>query len=217
MLDQAIGIFGGSFDPVHFGHLRLALAIAEDFDLKEVRLVPCLVSTYQTQQKTIQAHANDRLDLLQLACANTPLLSVDDCELTRTTSSYSVDTLTELRVKFPNTPLCFILGSDTFATLDSWHHWQEIPQLCHLIVAIRPGTELPSKGPLHRLLAERLQTHAVCLRQQLAGSIVLHEANPLMISSSDIRQLLKTGRNPQFLLPETVLNAISERKLYVIS
>ena len=147
-INKPLGILGGTFDPVHFGHLRMALDIYQHCDLQEVRLIPCKQPVYTSQKNDTQANSQARLAMLRLAIADTPGLTVDERELQRETPSYTIDTLLSLRAALPQTPLCFIMGSDTLATLDTWHRWQEILDIAHLIVISRPQVTFSDNGSI---------------------------------------------------------------------
>ena len=146
MIKKAIGVLGGTFDPVHFGHLRLAKCARDDFQLDEVHLLPCRVPALKPQPI---ATAQQRVDMLRLAIANEPGLVVDESELHRDGPSYTVDTLRALRVEVgPECAICLIMGMDAFLSLPAWHEWQEIIGLAHVIVMQRPGYEVSTKGEM---------------------------------------------------------------------
>jgi nicotinate-nucleotide adenylyltransferase len=152
-LSQAIGILGGTFDPIHFGHLRTALELCDALNLAQVRLIPC----YQpVHRKLPAASPQQRLAMVKEAIAGEPALQVDTCEIDRQGPSYTIDTLQILSKNFPNTPLCMIMGIDALLSFSSWHRWEEILTLSHLIVAHRPQYQLPHTGIIANLLKERL-------------------------------------------------------------
>ena len=135
-----ICILGGTFDPVHFGHLRPALEVQEALEIPRVHLVPCRLPPHRDLP---QASPQQRLELLQLAVAKEPALAIDTRELDRSGPSYMVDTLASLRAERGQQPLCLALGMDALLGLESWYHWRDIAELCHLVVMQRPGERWP--------------------------------------------------------------------------
>jgi nicotinate-nucleotide adenylyltransferase len=210
-LQQAIGILGGTFDPIHFGHLRTALELCQGLDLAEVRLVPC----YQpVHRKTPIASPEQRLQMARHAIEFEPALKVDDIEIQRKGPSYTIDTLIALREKLPLTPLCLIMGIDALLSFSSWHRWQDILGLAHLIVVHRPQYQLPQTGIIADLLKDRLKTTSSALHESLNGNIVLHPVTSLEISATDIRKQIAMGKNPRYLLPNNVYKYIQDHGVY---
>ncbi len=206
-----IGIFGGTFDPVHFGHLRTAFEILQALRFSEVRLMPCGNPPHRDQPVAAPAL---RLKMVQVATEGQQGFVVDDRELQREGPSYSVDTLAALRAEFPLRPLALVIGMDAFLGLPKWYHWREILQLAHIVVAHRPGWRAPDMGPLGELLADR-GTHRIGdLHDARSGHIYIHDVTQLEISSSEIRELVAVGRDPRFLLPDAVRAVIRESGCY---
>lgn len=213
-LQQAIGILGGTFDPIHFGHLRSALELYQALDLAEVRLIPC----YQpVHRKLPVATPEQRIAMVRRAIESEKALRVDDCEIKRKGPSYTIDTLEYLHKKLPDTPLCLIMGIDALLSFSSWHRWEEILLLAHLVVAHRPQYQLPQTGIVADLLKQRLKQSPTALHECMAGNIVLHPVTPLEISATDIRKQIAMGRNPRYLLPNNVYKYIQEHGVYSIS
>lgn len=210
-LQSPIGILGGSFDPVHHGHLRSALDICDALSLSSVHLLP----NYMSPHKSV-SHADDshRLAMLELATSNCPQLTIDARELNTSSACFTVDTLENLRKLHPNQPLCFLMGMDSLRSFTHWHRWQDILKLCHLVVSARPGWDIPTEGDCAALLDQYQTTDYEQLHQQLAGCIFLHEAYPLSISSSEIRTLCRRDKSCQFLVPDSVNQYIRQHKLY---
>jgi nicotinate-nucleotide adenylyltransferase len=206
-----IGIFGGTFDPVHNGHLRPVLEVLEELELAQVRLIPVHVPAHRPLPA---AGGDHRLDLLRLAVDGIPGFEVDTRELDRGGPSYMVDTLRSLRREFPRTPLCLILGMDSFLGLPSWRHWHELIELAHLVVMDRPGSEPPLEGELAQWLIPRRTDSPERLRSELAGRVYFHAVTRLDISATRIRALLAAGRAPHFLLPPVVWRFIADQGLY---
>lgn len=206
-----MGIFGGTFDPVHYGHLRTAFEMLQALRFDQVRFMPCGAPPHRG---TTYAAAALRLKMVQAATAGQAGFVVDDRELLRDGPSYSVDTLAELRHEFPQRPLAMIIGMDAFLGLPKWYQWREIIQLAHVVVAHRPGWRAPDMGPLGELLADR-GTHRINdLHQAKSGHIYIHDVTQLEISSTEIRELITVGRDPRFLMPDAVRDIIMDSDCY---
>ncbi|MDX1480591.1 MAG: nicotinate-nucleotide adenylyltransferase [Woeseiaceae bacterium] len=208
---SAMGIFGGTFDPIHYGHLRTAFEVLQALRFDEVRFMPCGTPPHRGDPI---AAAEVRLEMVRAATEGQHGFVVDDRELSRDGPSYSVDTLSELRGEYPLRPIALIIGMDAFLGLPKWYHWQEILQLAHIVVAHRPGWKAPDIGPLGELLAER-GTHRVGdLHQAKSGQIYILDVTQLEISSTDIRDIVSAGRDPRFLMPDAVRELIRESGCY---
>ncbi|MCG5500647.1 nicotinate-nucleotide adenylyltransferase [Ectothiorhodospira lacustris] len=205
-----IGILGGTFDPIHFGHLRPALEIQEHLGLDELRFIPCGLPPHRRRPEADVSH---RLAMVEQAVALHPGFSVDRRELERDGPSYSVDTLESLRRELgAAVPLCLILGMDAFAGLSSWHRWQDLSSLAHLVVAHRPGSDEPAA--LEDRAAARRAENPADLRAAPAGRILCVPVTQLDISATAIRDRVARGGSPRFLLPEPVLTYIHRHGLY---
>lgn len=208
---RRIGVLGGTFDPIHIGHLRGALEVAELLALDEVRLIP---SARPPHRDTPQVTAEQRLQLVRLAAEGEPLLRVDDRELARTTPSWTIDTLESLRGELGvDDQLFLLLGWDAFCGLPSWHRWTELLQHCHLLVLQRPDADTEAPEALRDLLAARSVNEPAALCGP-AGQIAFVWQTPLAVSATDIRRRLATGRSVRFLLPDAVLHYIDAHGLY---
>jgi len=208
---KRIGIFGGTFDPIHIAHLRMALEIKQQLQLDEMHLLPCYLPPHRPAPG---ATAEQRVDMLNIALQNCTELVVDKRELQRNKPSYTYDTLRELRVEVDDqVSLCLCMGMDSFATLDSWHNWDQLLQLAHIVVVARPGWFLPESGAIANLLQAQRADVAV-IAQQPAGAIVVLEQRLLAISATDIRAQIHAGNSPQFLMPDGVWNYIRSHQLY---
>lgn len=209
---KPIGIFGGTFDPVHFGHLRTAFEMLQALRLEEVRFLPCGDPPHRG---TTFADAQLRLRMVQAAIHDQDGLLADDRELRRSGPSYTIDTLESLRSEFPEHSLGLIIGMDAFLGLPKWHRWDEILDLAHIIVAHRPGWKAPDIGLLGDLISEN-GTHRVDdLHQATRGRIHIHAVTQLEISSTEIRELVAAGRDPRFLMPDAVKHVIEESGVYL--
>lgn len=212
-----IGIFGGTFDPVHFGHLRPALDVKQALGLREMRLIPAFQPPHREQPK---ANPGQRLTMLRAAVGNEPDLLVDNCEMLREGESFMVDTLTSLREEVGDEPLCLVLGVDAFLQLDSWRQWEKISQLAHIIVTHRPGWKLDvdkASAEIQQLWHECHVVDFAELEIQPAGKIVSLAVTPLDISATKIRALVAAGKSPRYLLPDSVWNLIRMHGLYGFS
>lgn len=205
-MPKLIGLFGGTFDPIHYGHLRTALDVMQATGLAEVRFIPNRLPPHRGSPLL-----NDQLraELVQLAISDTPGFVLDQRELQRDGPSYMVDTLESLRQDFPASSLCLIMGMDAFTGLPRWHRWQDIFALCHLIVISRPGAEMPDFA-VQSEIAERVSDDPKCLQQRPVGQILLQSVTQLDISASLIRQHLSNRQSIQFLLPETVREKLEQ-------
>lgn len=206
-----IGILGGTFDPIHFGHLRPALELQEMLGLDPLRVIPCGTPPHRDPPR---ASGAQRLAMLRLALAGQPGLVIDPRELQRPGPSYMVDTLISLREELGGVPLALIIGMDAFHGLERWHRWRELVDLCHLIVVHRPGWLAPAEGELAALLAARQVGDVAALRGRPAGGVVFCAVTQLDISASRIRELVRVGSSPRFLLPDPVLDYITTTGLY---
>jgi len=194
-----IGVLGGTFDPVHFGHLRPALEVMQAVGLDQVRFLPNRIPPHR---ETPWLNVKNRLELLKTAIDDQPGFELDERELQRQGHSYMVDTLESLRVDFPSDSVCLILGMDAFLGIKQWHQWQRIPEFCHLIVTSRPGFEMP--GDFLQQLPARLAKTASELSEVAAGRILLQLVTQLDISASHIRAILAEGQSVRYLLPDEV-------------
>lgn len=206
-----IGIFGGTFDPVHYGHLRTAFEMLQALRFGEVRFVP---SGDPPHRGETYAPAPLRLEMVRAATANEPSFVVDDCEVQRQGPSYTVDTLAAMRQEQADTPMGLILGMDAFLGLTTWHRWDEILDYAHIVVAHRPGWRAPDIGPLGEMISEH-GTHRIDhLHKQRDSLIYIHAVTQLEISSTEIRDLVGAGRDPRFLMPDVVRDLIVKSGCY---
>jgi len=204
-------MMGGAFDPVHYGHLRTALELYELLQLGEIRLIPSANPPHRPPHLASNVR---RLEMLKAAVAGLPWCTIDDRELRRAGPSWSVVTLEELRVESGDRSLCMILGMDAFLGLASWHRWQDILDLAHLVVARRPGWTAAAKGELGQLISKCETRDVADLHSQPAGRIFFQEVTQLEISSSAIRSLIAGGHESRFLLPDSVREIIGVTGCY---
>jgi nicotinate-nucleotide adenylyltransferase len=201
----AIGVFGGTFDPIHYGHLRTGFELLKALRLGEVRFMPCGIPPHRGEPV---ASGEMRLRMVRAAVEGQPGFTVDDRELHRQGPSYSVDTLSDLRAEYPDRSLLLIVGMDAFIGLPKWHQWREILQLAHVVVAHRPGWRTPATGPLGELLVDRGTGTVSDLHDQPGGQIYIHAVTQLEIASTTLRSLIGKGRDPRFLMPDAVRDII---------
>lgn len=203
---------GGTFDPVHNGHLRTALELRQWLDVPRVCLIPSKMPVHRDMPGCTP---EQRLEMLELAVAGEPTLAVDDREIRSDQPSYSLLTLESLRAELgPDKPICMVMGMDAYQTLPSWHQWQRFVDFAHIVVVGRPGYRFTPE-PRLREYTERHATASVCsLHHQPAGLIMIHELTPLGISATRIRQQITQGESPRYLLPDSVWSYIQANKLY---
>jgi len=211
MTSRAIALFGGTFDPVHYGHLRAAAEVSEKLGVSDFRLLP---AGRPPHREGTWAPARHRLAMLELALAPHADLSVDEREVQRGGLSYMSDTLASIRSDAGETPIMLCLGQDAANHLDRWHEWQRLLELAHLVVMTRPDSEPGYSDRLRRHLEGRLVESSPALMRRPAGGLCNVNVTRLAISSTDIRQQIADGRNPRFLLPSTVLAYIRKHRLY---
>jgi nicotinate-nucleotide adenylyltransferase len=214
-LSKPLGLFGGTFDPVHVGHLRLAEESISHLGLSGVRWIPAGQPPHRGQP---QVTAQQRLDMVLRATANNPMFSVDAGEVAASAPSYTVHTLHRLRrERGENQSLVLLVGADAFAGLPTWHCWQEIFALAHVAVSHRPGFPV-EKNSLPQALAkefgERRLASPAELQNASAGGIVTFAMTQLAISATQIRLLLSNGKSARYLLPDSVLDYITDHQLY---
>ena len=210
------GLFGGTFDPVHFGHLRLATELAEAFHLEKVIFLPAGLPYHRGRA----AHATNeqRLTMLKLAIARDPRFDLDPRELEREGNTYTFDTLKEIRAeRGPDAPLVFLAGTDAFAKIGEWHRWTELFDLAHFAVAVRADdTQWSSKGPgaFPKEVWPRITLNLRELMSAPAGKIMTFAMTPLAISSTAMRALVAEGASIRYLAPDSVVEFIRAHGIY---
>jgi nicotinate-nucleotide adenylyltransferase len=207
-----LGIYGGTFDPIHYGHLRTALEVTEAVGLDAVRFVPCGVPPHRGAPG---ATAEQRLALLRAALADAePGFAIDTLELERPGPSYMVDTLASIRAEIGAEPLCLIVGLDALRGLHRWHRWLDLFELAHVLVMQRPGPVAEFPDELKTPLAQRNTVSPAPLRQRPAGLVHFVPVTQLDISATRIREALAAGRSARYLTPDAVLDSIREMGIY---
>ncbi|MCU7835932.1 MAG: nicotinate-nucleotide adenylyltransferase [gamma proteobacterium symbiont of Taylorina sp.] len=218
-LKPPIGIYGGTFDPIHYGHLRPNLELCEVLGLDHVRFIPAFLPPHRNNPVTQVEH---RLEMVALAIESEPSFVLDDREITRGGSSYMLDTLKSLRQDFSDSPLCLLMGMDAFSGIENWYHWQELLNYAHIIVSQRPDTDFHAQELWSDSLSAFYQEHKYqkCktgsknIHNSLCGKIQLETVTQLSISATDIRDRLKNKQSIRFLVPESIINLIECYNLY---
>ncbi|MBT3562839.1 nicotinate-nucleotide adenylyltransferase [Pseudomonadales bacterium] len=213
---MSLALMGGTFDPVHVGHLRSAEEVASLLDFRTIRLIPSYIPPHRLLPGT---SALQRLKMLKLAIKDNAQLEVDDREVRREGRSYSVDTLAEIRKEIGDVePLCFVLGIDAFRLVEEWHRWRELTNYAHLIVMSRPEM---NEHPRDQAMSEALNAWIESRKGELqdvsltpAGSVCFIELTQLAVSSTSIREMVLARQSTRYLLPESVRNFIDENGLY---
>jgi len=217
---SSIGILGGTFNPVHLGHTLPAKAVAAHLSLDEILLIPTSIPPHKASPNVSAKH---RATMVELACDGEPIFSCDERELKRDGYSFTVDTLKELSQEYPKARLYFIIGLDSLLTFTTWHKYQEILSLCHLVVNTRPNYQLNNINQATRSLLNKHQVDDVnALKSINSGGILLlpssipnHDEHlDINISSSEVRQRLINNQDCQHLLSPEVLAFINKNKLY---
>ena len=209
-------MLGGTFDPVHIAHLRLAEELADAIGLSKVRFIPTGAPPHRGTPRVTGAR---RMEMVRLAIAGNSRFEADDREIRRQGICYTFDTLNELRAELGDRPLCLLMGSDAFSALTTWHRWEELFDLAHIVIAHRPGFSLQQlqsslPGPLRKIYLQRLAASAGILRRDSAGAVFAREIPALDIAATQIRGLLAGGGSARYLVPDAVLDYIETNRLY---
>ncbi len=214
----SLGILGGTFDPIHNGHLRLAEEMREHFGLASVRFVPAGDPWQKTRVTRQIVKAEHRLAMIRAAIASNPHFSVDDREIHRAGPSYTLDTLLSLRADVGTSiPLVWLMGSDTFLGMPTWHRWHELFAHAHVAVAERAGNTGWRNALAASLMDEfedRVVADPALLNTTAAGRVAVFTMTALDISSTAVRSHLSAGRSPRYLVPDAVLDYIAGNQLY---
>jgi nicotinate-nucleotide adenylyltransferase len=211
----AIGILGGTFNPIHFGHLRMAQELADALNLDSVRFIPAANPPHKDAPAI---SAEQRAAMVKLAIANNDCFVFDDRELHRAGASYTLDTLLSLREELgSNTSITLFMGSDAFTKFDTWHRWQEIISLCHIALVQRPqlrGHDHKLSKTLETFLHNHYSENSDDLHLHASGFVTMRQITALDISSTAIRHALQHGDSVRYLMPDNVIEYIQQHKLY---
>lgn len=214
-MQSGLAVFGGTFDPVHFGHLRSAVEVADFLQLDSVCMLP---ASQPAHRESPLCSSEQRLAMLRLAVAEESLLKIDERECQRQGPSYMVDTLASLRAEHgADKPIVLVLGIDSFLTLPQWYRWQDIIGLAHILVLDRPGWDSNSDASSPALL-HLLQEHEVndksLMLNSAQGCVLRTGLTQLNISASQIRQFIANGQSVRYLVPDSVVSFISNNGIY---
>lgn len=214
-MSEPLGIFGGTFDPVHFGHLRLAEESIGHLGLGGVRWIP---AGQPPHRGAPQVTAAQRLEMVRRSTAGNPRFSIDASEVEAAAPSYTIHTLERLRRELGSAqPLVLLVGADAFAGLASWHRWRDILALAHIAVSHRPGFPVEMASLPEALASEfnaRRLSDVAGLKASASGAIVTFAMTQLAISATQIRKLLANDLSARYLLPDAVLDYIQTNSLY---
>lgn len=210
-MEGPLGILGGTFDPVHHGHLRPALEMMQGIGLQRVFFIP---NYHPPHRPPPVLHGSVRLHLLRLAIAAEPRFVADPRELERGGISYTIDTLLTFRREYPRHPLCLLMGFDAFLSLPSWRHWERFLDLVHIVVANRPPWRTVQDDLMVDFLSRHRAEEPLELHRTTHGRIFLFSVTPLEISSTQIRQEIAHGGSSRYLVPEPVWHHICQERLY---
>jgi len=209
---EPIALFGGTFDPVHYGHLRCADEARQKLGLKYLYLLP---AGSPAHRDTPQATVKQRLAMLELACREFAFLRVDDRETRRSGPSYMVDTLREVHAGLPGRSILLLVGQDAANQLQTWFHWEQLFDLAHIVILTRPGACSQYQPELARQIQPRSVTDVRELRKSRAGLVLHMEVESIDVSASNIKRIIRQGSSPGPVLPASVLEYIEENRLYI--
>lgn len=211
---RLVGLLGGTFNPIHYGHLRMAQELAGALKLEEVRFIP---SAQPPHKDDVTVSAEHRAKMVEIAIADNPIFTLDTLELNREGASYTIDTLIELRESLGgDVALCLMMGSDAFVKLNTWHRWQSLLDYAHIILVQRPSAQPQEKLPseLEMLLRDHYTELHDDLMHENAGFITMQPISAQDISSTRVRELLGRGESVRYLVPDDVNKYIIDLMLY---
>jgi len=214
--NQPIGILGGTFDPIHYGHLRLAEEMLELANLRQIRFIPTGIPPHRDSPQVSPQH---RSAMVKLAIADQPAFVLDEREVRRDTPCYTVDTLTELRGELGAAqPLCLLMGGDAFLQLHTWHEWEQLFDLAHIVVGYRPGFTIEERISSAPAILRQHYQQRLCavesLSQRPSGGVAELAIPKLEISATMIRSRVAQNRTIRYLLPNAVADYINQHHLY---
>ena len=210
-----VGILGGTFNPIHFGHLRMAQELAEVLQLNELRFIPSANPPHKSEP---EVNPSFRAEMVKIAIADNHHFKFDGRELQRKGASYTIDTLISLREELgEDSVLTLLMGSDAFVFLNTWHRWDELLNYCHIVLVQRPNfnqTQPKLPEDLEALLHNHYTENVGDLTIKNTGLIHMQKITALDISSTKIRSMLKSKKSPRYLMPEMVIDYIKQHQLY---
>jgi nicotinate-nucleotide adenylyltransferase len=203
-----IGIFGGTFDPIHFGHLRPAFEVNLALGLEALYFVPANVPPHRPPP---MASAEQRLLMVELALTEFPQFVLDDREIMRGGISYTTDTLQSYRDQYSDKSIVLLMGADAFSGIETWHRWQSIPELAHIVVMRRPGWDQVN---IPDWAASRATDSIEDLQDSSAGLVYFQSVDPQPFSATAIRAALAKGESVEGMLPQPVLDFVTHKRIY---
>jgi nicotinate-nucleotide adenylyltransferase len=205
-------ILGGTFDPIHWGHIKLAQHIAQWLEVKKLTLLPAHIPPHK---KNTFASSMQRRKMVSLVCQHMSLFESDEREIKCSSASYTIETLQQIKDENPQKQLFFIMGMDSLINFTTWHQWQDILSLCHLVVSSRPDYKMSSlNSEIKAFVSQHLTNNLDHIRHRQAGSIFINHDNNYPISSTDIRALLSQDKPIDNHLPDFISTFIRQQKLY---
>lgn len=212
LLKEPLALFGGTFDPVHYGHLRCADEARQQLALEQLYLLPSGIPPHRDAPR---ASVKQRLEMLHLSMPEFPQLKIDDRETRRSGPSYMVDTLKEFRSTYPERLLLLLIGQDAVNHLHGWYHWQALFDLTHIVILTRPGTKVEYRQDVAKQIQCRSFENTEEIFHSQAGGVLNLKVSSIDISATTIKSIIRLGRSPQSMLPAAVLDYINENKLYL--
>lgn len=217
-LTAPLGIFGGTFDPIHNGHIYPVLEAAKITQIKNIGLMPCFIPSHKSDAIVSSKH---RLKMVELICEQYPLFFADPRDIKRGKPTFTVDSLQEIRSAMPNTPICFFIGTDSLQKLCTWHQWQRLFSLCHFVVCERKGdavdklkTDSDQYLQLQNLLKERQIFNVSGLHSSIAGHIYIAKTATITLSSTEVRNKIYNNQSVEDIMPPKIIEYIEKHKLY---
>jgi nicotinate-nucleotide adenylyltransferase len=211
---RLVGIFGGTFNPIHFGHLRMAQELASALAMDEVKFIP---SANPPHKDNVMVSVEHRSAMVKLAIADNPLFSLDELELNREGSSYTIDTLVSLRESLgQDTSLCLMMGSDAFVKLNTWYRWQELLGYAHIVLVQRPSAQPQKALPteVEALLRDHYTDQHADLANENSGWIIMQSITGQDISATGVRGMFRRGESVRYLVHDEVASYIQQHHLY---
>jgi nicotinate-nucleotide adenylyltransferase len=207
-MSKLIGVFGGTFDPVHNGHTQIILNLIKDIPFSEIKVIPNGTPPHRSSVGSV----NDRLQMVSLAFQGQDKVTIDDREIKREGFSYAIDTAKEILDEYKEDRLVWIMGSDAFSGIDSWYKWEEFLKLVNILVVTRPHTEINKDSKVWQLVQEIEIDNIASFKG--TGKIIIHKINPINISSTQVRKNVSLGKDLDNLVIDEVSDYIDEGKLY---
>lgn len=205
-------LFGGTFDPIHFGHLRTALELQEVLNVPQINLVPTGEPVHKV---STGASAVQRFEMVRLAVESEPTLVADDCELISAEPCYTINTLMKKRAEVgEDLPIILVMGMDSLLGIKSWSQWQQLTDYGHLFIVARPSYDPEFDAELQNFIDQRKVEDLTELSLRPSGYLAMHQLTPMSVSATQVRKIIEQGSNPRFLIPDVVWDFIKTERLY---